>query len=111
MLEQRRNLVMQLFQEQGTFFPSQQATSSFQVRRRLIVNRFVLIEMNIFQAAHADIFPSKPSLQLKIREVRQKLMAQNNSTPSSANSISSPLHPNNEFGNSVGRYCFELMNK
>lgn len=30
MLEQRRNLVMQLFQEHG-FFPSQQATSNFQV--------------------------------------------------------------------------------
>lgn len=30
MLEQRRNLVMQLFQEHG-FFPSQPATSNFQV--------------------------------------------------------------------------------
>lgn len=57
-LEQRRNLVMQLFTE-NSFFPTSQATSKF-------------------QAEHADIFPTKASLQLKIREVRQKLMAQNN---------------------------------
>ncbi|EAT44266.1 AAEL004381-PA [Aedes aegypti] len=55
-LEQRRNLVMQLFQDHG-MFPTSQATNSFQV-------------------AHSDIFPSKQSLQLKIREVRQKFMAQ-----------------------------------
>ncbi|XP_066597113.1 protein capicua homolog isoform X2 [Prorops nasuta] len=68
-LEQRRNLVMQLFQEQG-YFPSTQATSSF-------------------QAKHCDIFPNKTSLQLKIREVRQKLKA--NYTPMSANNLVSPL--------------------
>jgi hypothetical protein len=68
-LEQRRHLVMQLFQEHG-YFPSTQATSTF-------------------QAKHADIFPTKMSLQLKIREVRQKLKA--NSTPMSANSLVSPL--------------------
>lgn len=68
-LEQRRKLVMQLFQEQG-YFPTTQATSTF-------------------QANHADIFPTKASLQLKIREVRQKLKA--NSTPMSANSLVSPL--------------------
>ncbi|XP_067209747.1 protein capicua homolog isoform X3 [Linepithema humile] len=68
-LEQRRNLVMQLFQEHG-YFPSTQATSTFQTK-------------------HADIFPTKTSLQLKIREVRQKLKA--NSTPMSANSLISPL--------------------
>lgn len=72
LLEQRRQLVMQLFQEH-TLFPSAQATSNF-------------------QAQHIDIFPNKMSLQLKIREVRQKLMAQNH-TPSSANSQSSPLTP------------------
>lgn len=70
-LEQRRQLVMQLFQEQS-LFPSSQATSTF-------------------QAQHSDIFPNKASLQLKIREVRQKMMAQNSSlTPSS---VSSPLTP------------------
>ncbi|XP_025157764.1 putative transcription factor capicua isoform X4 [Harpegnathos saltator] len=68
-LEQRRHLVMQLFQEHG-YFPSTQATSTF-------------------QAKHADIFPTKTSLQLKIREVRQKMKA--NSTPMSANSLVSPL--------------------
>nr|XP_012147638.1 PREDICTED: protein capicua homolog isoform X2 [Megachile rotundata] len=68
-LEQRRHLVMQLFQECG-YFPSTQATTTF-------------------QAKHSDIFPNKTSLQLKIREVRQKLKA--NSTPMSANSLVSPL--------------------
>uniref|UniRef100_A0A8D0ZW00 Protein capicua homolog n=1 Tax=Sus scrofa TaxID=9823 RepID=A0A8D0ZW00_PIG len=53
-LDQRRALVMQLFQDHG-FFPSAQATAAFQAR-------------------YADIFPSKVCLQLKIREVRQKIM-------------------------------------
>ncbi|KAJ9596875.1 hypothetical protein L9F63_012131, partial [Diploptera punctata] len=71
MLEQRRQLVMQLFHEYG-FFPSSQATSSF-------------------QAAHVEIFPSKSSLQLKIREVRQKLMAQSNLTPVTPSGLASPM--------------------
>jgi hypothetical protein len=33
------------------------------------------------QIAHSDIFPNKQSLQLKIREVRQKYMAQPGFTP------------------------------
>ncbi|XP_026205845.1 protein capicua homolog isoform X2 [Anabas testudineus] len=53
-LDQRRALVMQLFQEHG-FFPSAQATAAFQAR-------------------HSDTFPTKVCLQLKIREVRQKIM-------------------------------------
>ncbi|CAL8365775.1 unnamed protein product [Arctogadus glacialis] len=53
-LDQRRALVMQLFEEHG-FFPSAQATAAFQAR-------------------FADTFPSKVCLQLKIREVRQKIM-------------------------------------
>ncbi|XP_074389953.1 protein capicua homolog, partial [Zonotrichia albicollis] len=53
-LDQRRALVMQLFQEHG-FFPSAQATAAFQAR-------------------FSDIFPTKLCLQLKIREVRQKIM-------------------------------------
>lgn len=57
-LEQRRQLVMQLFSEEG-WFPSAQATAAFQQR-------------------HRDVFNNKNTLQLKIREVRQKLMAQNN---------------------------------
>jgi len=44
----------------------------------------------LFQANHSDIFPNKSSLQLKIREVRQKLMAHNTLTPSSANALNSP---------------------
>lgn len=58
-LDQRRRLVMQLFHEFSTFYPSTSATS-------------------MFQAEHSDIFPTRSTLQLKIREVRQKLMAQNN---------------------------------
>ncbi|KAK2864441.1 hypothetical protein Q7C36_003595 [Tachysurus vachellii] len=54
-LDQRRALVMQLFQEQGSFFPSAQATVAFQTR-------------------YSDTFPNKVCLQLKIREVRQKIM-------------------------------------
>ncbi|XP_022662407.1 protein capicua homolog isoform X3 [Varroa destructor] len=54
-LEQRRQLVMQLFAEEG-WFPSAQATAAFQQK-------------------HKDVFPNKQTLQLKIREVRQKQMA------------------------------------
>ncbi|CAH1158712.1 unnamed protein product [Phyllotreta striolata] len=72
-LEQRRQLVLQLFKEQS-LFPSSQATSTF-------------------QAQHCDIFPTKTSLQLKIREVRQKMMAQTTHTPSSANSPLTPAEP------------------
>ncbi|XP_072531630.1 protein capicua homolog isoform X2 [Salminus brasiliensis] len=54
-LDQRRALVMQLFQEHGSFFPSAQATAAFQAR-------------------YSDTFPTKLCLQLKIREVRQKIM-------------------------------------
>ena len=66
-LDSRRQLVMELFQEQG-LFPSNQSTA-------------------LFQHKHSDIFPNKVCLQLKIREVRQKMMASNSSacsTPPSA---------------------------
>ncbi|XP_055330555.1 protein capicua homolog [Paramacrobiotus metropolitanus] len=55
-LDQRRQAVMELFQEEGTFFPTAQKTTAFQKR-------------------HEELFPTKSCLQLKIREVRQKLMA------------------------------------
>lgn len=55
-LEERRQLVLQLFREQETCFPSHEATTTF-------------------QAQHSDLFPNRMTLQLKIREVRQKLMA------------------------------------
>lgn len=81
-LEQRRHLVLKLFKDHG-MFPTTQATTNF-------------------QATHMDIFPTKTSLQLKIREVRQKLMAQSNNltphsevnTPTNVNSplVSAPLH-------------------
>ena len=55
----RRQLVMQLLNEQG-LFPSNKATSDF-------------------HSKHSDVFPTKVCLQLKIREVRQKMMARSNS--------------------------------
>lgn len=81
-LEQRRQLVMQLFQEHG-YFPSTQATS-------------------VFQAKHPDVFPNKTSLQLKIREVRQKLKA--TSTPLSANNVRSPQSGNEGGMNNASKY-------
>lgn len=81
-LEQRRQLVMQLFQEHG-YFPSTQATSAFQAR-------------------YLDVFPNKTSLQLKIREVRQKLKA--NTTPSSASSLISPHAPGEIPQNATSTY-------
>uniref|UniRef100_A0AAV2MAY8 Protein capicua homolog n=1 Tax=Knipowitschia caucasica TaxID=637954 RepID=A0AAV2MAY8_KNICA len=67
-LDQRRALVMQLFTEQG-FFPSAQATAAFQSR-------------------YSDIFPTKVCLQLKIREVRQKIMQ--TATPSDGPGLGLP---------------------
>ncbi|KAH1022985.1 hypothetical protein HUJ04_012281 [Dendroctonus ponderosae] len=76
-LEQRRQLVMQLFKDHS-IFPSSKATS-------------------MFQAEHSDIFPTRGTLQLKIREVRQKLMAQNNQltplTPSPGPQSAGPHEP------------------
>lgn len=72
-LEQRRKLVLELFRDHG-YFPSTQATTSFQVK-------------------YADIFPNKSALQLKIREVRQKVMA---TGPTPVNLISPSLMPNSE---------------
>lgn len=59
-LDKQRQLVMDLFKDEGTFFPSTAA-------------------INKFQKDHYDIFTSKIKLQLKIREVRQKLMGQQKS--------------------------------
>lgn len=53
-VDQRRGVVLQLFQDHG-YFPSDAVTS-------------------VFQQRHADLFPTKAALQLKIREVRQKIM-------------------------------------
>lgn len=88
-LEQRRTLVMQLFNDHG-MFPSTQATNTFQVNLfeyQIIIGHFLTKRYFFFvQVNHSDIFPNKQSLQLKIREVRQKYMglAQPNfvSTPS-----------------------------
>ncbi|KAL5273133.1 CIC family protein [Megaselia abdita] len=71
-LEQRRQLVIQLFKEHG-MFPSTQATMAF-------------------QAIHKEIFPRKQDLQLKIREVRQKCMGQSGFTPQSAGPAT-PIEP------------------
>jgi capicua transcriptional repressor len=77
---------MELFHNHG-FFPSAEATSNFQVKHIFkFPNRFTDY-LSVFQAEHSDIFPSKASLQLKIREVRQKLKANHNiTTPNTPNS-------------------------
>ena len=69
-LDSRRQLVMELFQEEG-LFPSNAATAQFQTK-------------------HSSVFPNKVCLQLKIREVRQKLMSTNSncSTPTVASTCS-----------------------
>lgn len=51
----RRQLVLQLFEQYGWYPPP--------------------VATNEFQAKHSDMFPSKNVLQLKIREVRQRMMA------------------------------------
>ena len=53
-VDQRRSVVLQLFKDHG-YFPTDGVTSGFQQR-------------------HSDLFPTKAALQLKIREVRQKIM-------------------------------------
>lgn len=56
-LRKQRDLVMELFQNENTFFPSATAT-------------------NKFLAEHDSVFASKKQLQHKIREVRQNFMSQ-----------------------------------
>ena len=66
-LSKQRRLVMELFNDEGTFFPSASAT-----------NRFL--------AEHDSVFANKKQLQHKIREVRQNFMSQSragNLTPGS----------------------------
>jgi hypothetical protein len=53
-MDYKRHLVQQFLHEHG-LFPTEKETNDF------------LVE-------HNDVFPSKSSLQLKIREVRQKCM-------------------------------------
>lgn len=53
MLDKRRNLVVQLFNQHG-YYPADN----------------IIIE---FQKIHKDLFPNKISLQVKIREVRQNI--------------------------------------
>ena len=55
-VDQRRQLILQLFDRHG-YFPTEAETTSFQMQ-------------------HADVFPSKSVLQLKIRETRQKVKQQ-----------------------------------
>lgn len=85
-LDQRRALVMQLFQDHG-FFPSGECGSaSWRALAEVLPAPLTLASppptvllspaqaTAAFQARYADIFPSKVCLQLKIREVRQKIM-------------------------------------
>lgn len=56
LVEKRRAMVLTLFEEARTYYPSSATTQRF-------------------LKEHMDTFPSKQTLQLKIREVRRKLMA------------------------------------
>ena len=69
---------MELFHEEG-LFPSNQATASF-------------------QAKHVEVFPNKVCLQLKIREVRQKMMSTSNScsTPTTTGGSSKHMQEKNK---------------
>ena len=96
-LEQRRTLVMELFNTCG-FFPTTKDTNEFQVIRSYLLN-FCLFSIEYFsyfiKMKHCDTFPNKQSLQLKIREVRQKIMSQSGVTPQSAG----PTTPIDSTGN------------
>lgn len=85
-LDQRRALVMQLFQDHG-FFPSGEcileswgAPKEDLPAHLTLPSPLPIVLLSpaqataAFQARYADIFPSKVCLQLKIREVRQKIM-------------------------------------
>ncbi len=95
MLEQRRTLVMELFNQCG-YFPLASDTAAFQVRTDNIAfivprfNQYLNVEF-ILQEKHKDVFPHKSSLQLKIREVRQRIM---NKAPTSAGPITPPSELN-----------------
>lgn len=92
-LDQRRALVMQLFQEQG-FFPSGTPAPLPTYIHNKLKDWLVTTSVNpllaaqataAFQTRYSDIFPSKVCLQLKIREVRQKIMQ--TATPSDASAL------------------------
>ena len=69
LLDQRRQLIVQLLKEHG-LYPS----GSFSMKCFYIF--FALGEIiNQFQQAHINVFPNRQLLTLKIREVRQKIMA------------------------------------
>lgn len=82
---------MELFHQCG-YFPLASDTAAFQVSECFFYRRFGVMSL-IFkfsiclQEKHKDVFPHKSSLQLKIREVRQKIM---NKAPHSAGPITPP---------------------
>lgn len=91
-LDLRRQLVTQLFLEHG-WFPSAEVTWAF-------------------QAKHQDIFPSKNLLQLKIREVRQRMMAtmsglsdsdRTSATSAAATAVTSSHSSNNNSGTDAAK--------
>ncbi|XP_067131698.1 protein capicua homolog isoform X2 [Centruroides vittatus] len=80
-LDQKRNLVLKLFNEQASLFPTAQATASFQL-------------------SHQEVFPTKNALQVKIREVRQKLMAQSSAMTSQGPSATTSAQSTNMLSSS-----------
>uniref|UniRef100_A0AAY5EK79 Protein capicua homolog n=1 Tax=Electrophorus electricus TaxID=8005 RepID=A0AAY5EK79_ELEEL len=102
-LDQRRALVMQLFQDHG-FFPSGNTHTYWAPWKSSDAFHISVLPVSIlcrvssaaqataaFQARYADIFPTKVCLQLKIREVRQKIMQTAAPSESAGTSDSSPL--------------------
>jgi len=79
-LDQRRRLVMEFFKQENTLFPTGKATSEFQKK-------------------HYHYFPNKNTLQLKIREVRQKLMSKPENTTNQASSTNNSINSNNDNNN------------
>lgn len=92
LLDQRRQLVMGLLEKEG-MFPS--GNKKFSGHFILFYDSFLIFlaqATSTFQSQHMDIFPVKQTLQLKIREVRQKMMAavQSPSTPSMNSTTTTP---------------------
>ena len=65
----------------------------------------------VFQAGHQEIFPTKSCLQLKIREVRQKIMAEtqfdnSGATTAAMTTISTATQPANVSGPQTPQHTF-----
>jgi len=64
----------------------------------------------VFQANHQDVFPTKTCLQLKIREVRQKIMAEmqfdSSTTTVAATTVATPTLSQSSLGSHTPQHTF-----